>query len=173
MLVADILALISAIKADTEVRKADTEDLKAKTEALKADRESLTVDKEAGNKSVETLLTRYMASSDEKVNVPKFCDNAILAEAKRSDFENTTEKANCVDPSSAISINKYDYSYGRGNNYGKNSRQFQSGSENRQVNSRQYQRGSGASGGNNSKPSLQQQNSSNTSNSQNANAQQG
>ena len=35
MSVADILALISAIKADTEARKADTEVLKAKTEVLK------------------------------------------------------------------------------------------------------------------------------------------
>ena len=42
------------------------------------------------------------------INLQKFFDKAILAEAKRSDYENTAEKGNSLDPSSAISINKYE-----------------------------------------------------------------
>ena len=40
----------------------------------------------------------------------QFYDEAIVAEAKRKTFEDTSEKSNILDPSSALHINKYDYS---------------------------------------------------------------
>ena len=77
----------------------------------------------------DVYLQQELCKLSGKVNLQKFFDEAILAEAKKSDIENTTEKSNCVDPSSAISINKYEYSYNGKNNYrGKNYRQFQRGS---------------------------------------------
>ena len=49
------------------------------------------------------------------ITLQQFFDEAVNAEAKRSNFENTTEKGNSLDPAGAISINKYDYSSRGGN----------------------------------------------------------
>ena len=45
----------------------------------------------------------------DKLSLKQFFDEAIIAEAKRKTFEDTSEKSNSLDPSSAISINKYEY----------------------------------------------------------------
>ena len=52
------------------------------------------------------------------ITLQQFFDEAVNAEAKRSNFENTSEKGNSLDPAGAISINKYDYSSRGGSNNG-------------------------------------------------------
>ena len=50
-----------------------------------------------------------MSKSNGKITLQDLHDEAILAEAKRSDFESTTGKVNSFDPSSTVSINKTEY----------------------------------------------------------------
>ena len=46
----------------------------------------------------------------DNLSLKQFYDEAIVAEAKRKTFEDTSEKSNILDPSSALNINKYNYS---------------------------------------------------------------
>ena len=45
----------------------------------------------------------------DNLTMKQFFDEAILAEAKKKTFENTTEKSNNLDPASALTVNKTEY----------------------------------------------------------------
>ena len=55
----------------------------------------------------------------DKITIQDYFDCLQLAEAKRSDYD-TLSTSDSVDPASAISVNKYDYSSNSGNYRGKN-----------------------------------------------------
>ena len=57
----------------------------------------------------------------DNLTMKQFYDEAIVAEAKRKTFEDTSEKSNNLDPSSAVSINKAEYA-SSGNNSEKRGR---------------------------------------------------